>query len=155
MSKSKGNAIGIMDAPREMFGKVMSISDELMAAWYPMLLGTNARLADPNHEKQALAQTLVARFHGASVGAEVLAWWHAGRPADDEVAEVQVAAGPLFQVVRDAGGAKSGSDARRKIEQGGVRLGGERALDPAQKVTPGHHELEVGKKFKVRLLVVS
>jgi tyrosyl-tRNA synthetase len=152
MSKSKGNAIGITEPPRDMFGKVMSISDELMAGWYPALLGRDADLSDPNLSKQRLAEELVTRFHGAGAGEQVLAWWRAGRPAD-EVSEVRVASGPIVQIVRDAGAATSGSDARRKIEQGGVRLGGERVSDPRQVIAAGVYELEVGKKLRVRLVV--
>lgn len=152
MSKSKGNAIGICEPPRDMFGKVMSISDALMAAWYPPLLGADADMSDPNRSKQALAEGIVARFHGPAAAAEVLAWWRAGRPAD-EVHELRVSSGPIFQIVRDAGAATSGSDARRKIEQGGVRLGGERVSEPLQVIEPGRYELEVGKKVKLRLVV--
>jgi tyrosyl-tRNA synthetase len=152
MSKSKGNAIGISEPPRDMFGKVMSISDALMAAWYPPLLGADADMSDPNRSKQALAEGIVARFHGSAAAAEVLAWWRAGRPAD-EVHELRVSSGPIFQIVRDAGAATSGSDARRKIEQGGVRLGGERVSEPLQVIEPGRYELEVGKKVKLRLVV--
>lgn len=152
MSKSKGNAIGISEPPRDMFGKVMSISDTLMAAWYPPLLGADADLGDPNRSKQALAERIVARFHGPAAAAEVLAWWRAGRPVD-EVHELRVSSGPIFQIVRDAGAATSGSDARRKIEQGGVRLGGERVSEPLRVLEPGRYELEVGKKLKLRLVV--
>jgi tyrosyl-tRNA synthetase len=152
MSKSKGNAIGISEPPRDMFGKVMSISDTLMAAWYPPLLGAAADMGDPNRSKQELAETIVARFHGAAAALEVLAWWRAGRPVD-EVHELRVSSGPIFQIVRDAGAATSGSDARRKIEQGGVRLGGERVSEPLQVIAPGRYELEVGKKLKLRLVV--
>ncbi len=152
MSKSKGNAIGINDPARDMFGKAMSISDALMADWYPALLGEKADLTDPNASKQHLAERLVARFHTPAVAAEVLAWWRAGRPAD-ELSEVRVPSGPLFQVVRDAGAAASGSDARRKIEQGGVRVSGERIDDPRRVLAAGRYELDVGKKFRVLLVV--
>ncbi|HWO13474.1 MAG TPA: tyrosine--tRNA ligase [Polyangiaceae bacterium] len=152
MSKSKGNAIGITEAPRDMFGKVMSVSDELMVQWYSSLLGSRADLTDPNHGKQQLALRLVERFHGSAAANETLTWWRAGRPPD-EVNEVHVAAGPLFQIVRDAGAAISGGEARRKIEQGGVRVSGERIVDPHRNLAAGRYELEVGKKYKVRLVV--
>jgi tyrosyl-tRNA synthetase len=154
MSKSKGNAIGISEPPRDMFGKVMSISDALMAAWYPALLGAQASMSDPNRSKQELAERIVARFHGAVAARQVLAWWRAGRPVD-EVHEQRVSSGPVFQIVRDAGAAASGSDARRKIEQGGVRIGGERVEDPWRVLAPGRYELEVGKKLKLMLVVES
>lgn len=152
MSKSKGNAIGISEPPRDMFGKVMSISDTLMADWYPALLGAAADASDPNRSKQTLAERLVARFHGPAAAADALRWWRAGRPAD-AVEELRVSSGPIFQIVRDAGAATSGSDARRKIEQGGVRIGGERVDDPFRVLAPGRYELEVGKKLKLALRV--
>lgn len=152
MSKSKGNAIGISEPPRDMFGKVMSISDELMVGWYAALLGEKADLGDPNASKQRLAERLVARFHAPAVAAEVLAWWRAGRPVDT-LAEVRVASGPLFQILREARAAESGSVARRKIEQGGVRVSGERVVDPHRVLAAGRYELEVGKKLKVLLVV--
>jgi tyrosyl-tRNA synthetase len=157
MSKSKGNAIGITEPPRSMFGKIMSISDELMLDWYPALLGRRADTGDPNQSdpnlsKQALAEQIVARFHGPAAAAEVLVWWRAGRPAD-ELHELRVGSGPMFQIVRAAGAATSGSDARRKIEQGGVRVNGERVIDPNRVLEAGQYELEVGKKLRLRLVV--
>jgi tyrosyl-tRNA synthetase len=116
------------------------------------LLGAAADMGDPNGSKQELAERIVARFHGPAAAADVLAWWRASRPVD-EVHELRVSSGPIFQIVRDAGAATSGSDARRKIEQGGVRLGGERVSEPLQVVAPGRYELEVGKKLELRLVV--
>lgn len=152
MSKSKSNAIGISEPSQEMFGKVMSISDELMVDWYAALLGERIELLDPNASKQRLAERLVARFHSPTAAAEALSWWRAGRPVD-ALREVRVAAGPLFQVVRDSGAAESGSDARRKIEQGGVRVNGERVIDPRRVLAAGRYQLDVGKKFRAVLVV--
>jgi tyrosyl-tRNA synthetase len=152
MSKSKGNAIGIDEPPRAMFGKVMSISDTLMANGYPALLGSPADLVDPNRSKQQLAERLVARFHSAAAAAEALGWWRAGRPAD-EAEDTHGVSGPLFQVLRDAGAATSGSDARRKIERGGVRVSGERVEDPMRVLGAGSYDVEVGKKLRLRLVV--
>jgi ribosomal protein S4 len=69
------------------------------------------------------------------------------------VNERHVGSRALFQLVHHAGAAASGRDARRKIEQGGVRLGGERVVDPRRVIAPGRYELEVGKKFRVWLVV--
>jgi len=123
-----------------------------MADWYPALLGEKPGLSDPNECKQHLAERIVARFHAPTVAAEVLAWWRAGRPVD-QMAEVSVASGPLAQIVREVGAASSGGDARRKIEQGGVRVSGERIVDPRHELAAGRYELDVGKKFKVLLVV--
>src|SRR6266478_6564102 len=69
MSKSKGNYIGLNDAPKDMFGKTMSISDELMTRWYSLLLGSKAE-GHPMKAKKALAQFLVSQYHGEAAGAQ-------------------------------------------------------------------------------------
>lgn len=147
MSKSKGNHIGITDAPQDMFGKTMSISDDLMADWYRCLFDSSPTdlQAQPLEAKKRLAQDIVARFHGAAAAEQVRAWWDAGRPATD-VESVEVAAGALFAVLREAGMASSGGDARRKIQQGGVSLDGDRKQDPTWEVPAGTYEVRVGKK---------
>lgn len=154
MSKSKGNHIGITEKPEDMFGKVMSTSDALMAGWYPMLLEhTPPEVeSDPLGAKKALAQAMVARFHDAAAAERVRAWWDAGRPATD-VEELSVAAGPLFSVVTEAGMAKSKGDARRKIQQGGVSIDGERRADPHFTLEPGTYLLRVGKKNVKRVQI--
>ncbi|MFM8886221.1 MAG: tyrosine--tRNA ligase, partial [Chthoniobacterales bacterium] len=69
MSKSLGNSVGVNEAPGEMFGKVMSISDDLMARWYVLLLGRElSKDAHPMAAKKQLARALVERFHSADVG---------------------------------------------------------------------------------------
>ena len=153
MSKSKGNHIGITEPPDDMFGKVMSVSDELMQKWFPLLLGNELeRNADPLAEKKRLAKAMVARFHGSVPAEDTFSWWEAGRPPRN-VAEVRVTKGPLFSVVHKAGGATSGSDARRKIQQGGVTLNGERFTDPVLEVASGSYLLEVGKKWAAKITV--
>jgi tyrosyl-tRNA synthetase len=95
---------------------------------------------------------MVCRFHGASAADEVLDWWNAGRsPVDVEVIEVEVA--PLYQLLREVGAAKSGADARRKVQQGGVRVDGEHIDDPAVLLEPGSYLLQVGKKWAAQMLV--
>lgn len=147
MSKSKNNYVGITDAPEDMFGKVMSISDALMADWYPLLFGAAPPElgADPLAAKKALARRVLARFHSEAKAEEVFKWWEAGRPAKD-MERVSVPAGPLFKVVAAAKMATSGGDARRKITQGGVSLDGTRQTDPVFAVAPGAYVLKVGKR---------
>jgi tyrosyl-tRNA synthetase len=156
MSKSKGNHVGITEKPEGMFGKVMSISDDLMRQWYPLLLETTPAEADtdPLAAKKALAQAMVARFHGREAADDVRGWWDAGRPARD-LEEVEVPAGPLFSVVARAGMATSNGDARRKIQQGGVALDGERRSDPHFAVAPGSYLVKVGKKSTKRVVVTA
>jgi tyrosyl-tRNA synthetase len=153
MSKSKNNHIGVTHAPREMFGLAMSISDETMATWYPLLLGKSLPSdAHPRDAKVALAQDIVARFHDQRAAEEVEAWWRAGRPTDD-AAVLEAGAGPIFKLVTALGAATSGGDARRKIEQGGVSINGERVSDPLFEVLPGAYELKVGKKWSAKINV--
>jgi tyrosyl-tRNA synthetase len=154
MSKSKGNHVGITEPPEDMFGKIMSISDELMESWYPRLLDETPDIVatDPLEAKKQLAGAMVRRFHGSDAAAAVRSWWDAGRPlTTTEVA--RAASGPLYQVVHAVGAAKSNADARRKIQQGGVSVEGERITDPNQVVGPGEVDIKVGKKFQVRCRV--
>lgn len=154
MSKSKGNHVGITERPEDMFGKIMSISDELMRAWYPHLLDhTPPEVdSDPLFAKKALAEAMVRRFHGPDAAVAVRSWWDAGRPAVD-VETVEVAPGPLYAVVASAGMAKSNGDAKRKIVQGGVMVEGVRRDDPHFAVDAGTYELRVGKKSVKRVIV--
>lgn len=156
MSKSKGNYVGITDPPEDMFGKVMSVTDETMWGWYPLLLGRapDPRSSEANEAKKALAEAMVARFHGEAIGREIRAWWEAGRPPRD-LETVTVGAGPLFSVVKQAGCAESNADARRKITQGGVSLDEERLTDPARAIAPGTYLLRVGKKQVKRIAVTE
>ncbi len=152
MSKSKGNHVAILDEPDTMFGKIMSISDELMAQWYPLLLGREVVDGQPLESKKALAAALVERFWGAAAARDTLEWWNADRPPRN-VERREVASAPLFKVVQLAGGAQSGSDAQRKIKGGGVYLDGVRQQDPMAVIAPGSYQLRVGKLWVVQLQV--
>jgi tyrosyl-tRNA synthetase len=153
MSKSKGNHVGITDAPHDMFGKVMSISDDTLFGWFPLLLGEEAdRSVNPRDEKMRLAGRIVTRFHDAQAAEQTRDWWLAGRPTEQDK-RVQTESGPLYKVVHAVGAADSGSDARRKISQGGVQLNGERWSDPLQVVPAGEYDLKVGKKWAAKLSV--
>ncbi len=154
MSKSKGNHIGITETSENVFGKVMSISDETMWLWYPMLtdLEPDSKTEDPLEAKKKLAVEVVSRTHGLQEANDIRAWWEAGRPPRT-LNTVRVPSGPLYQVVFASGLAKSGKDARRKIEQGGVSLEGARHTDAAFAVSPGTYLLRVGKKSMAKLVV--
>jgi tyrosyl-tRNA synthetase len=152
MSKSKGNHVAILDEPDTMFGKIMSISDTLMAQWYPLLLGRGLGEAQPLQGKKALAAAMVERFWGPAAARDTMDWWNADRPPRN-VERREVAPGPLFKLVHAAGGAQSGSDAQRKIKGGGVYLDGTRQQDPSAVIAPGDYQLRVGKLFVVQLHV--
>jgi tyrosyl-tRNA synthetase len=152
MSKSKGNHVGITEPADDMFGKIMSISDETMPGWYERLLPSTPATPDPLAAKKALAQAMVARFHGAPAADDTLAWWNAGRPPRN-LDEAEVDSGPLYEVLAAAGLADSRSDARRKITQGGVTVGEAKMVQPNTVIAPGEYLVRVGKKTSKRVRV--
>ena len=143
MSKSLGNYVGILDSPDEMFGKIMSISDDLMARWYAILEPHDATaIADevrsgslhPREAKAQLAARQVAKFHGQAAAdlarqrfderfrkhelpESMVPSWDAGEPLPSEIV--------VPALLTRAGLTKSNSDARRLIAQGAVRIDGQ------------------------------
>jgi tyrosyl-tRNA synthetase len=175
MSKSLGNYIGVVESAGEMFGKVMSVSDDLMWRYYLLLTDetegaiealrsqVTAGALHPKAVKLDLAQRIVRDFHGAAPAAQAAQAFEArfARGEMDEsslpIIEVQVPAGgsvALSRVLVDAGLAASTSEAARKIQQGGVRLGRERVTLVTTRVDGSQPDLllEVGRKA-VRLSV--
>jgi tyrosyl-tRNA synthetase len=160
MSKSSGNYIGVDEPPEEIFGKVMSIPDEVMPTYYSLL--THERFdpdEHPNQAKRRLARTIVEQFHGdAAAGA---AEEHFDRlfkqhELPDDIPEFPLPEGdPLHvpAILRDAFGV-SGAEARRLLASGGVRVNGEQLaagdLDvPAERLEGA--TVQVGKRRFVRL----
>jgi tyrosyl-tRNA synthetase len=170
MSKSKGNYVGITDAPDEMFGKLMSISDDLMWTYYELLssLSIEALAAlraecasgrNPRDAKVGLAAEMVARFHGkaaAEAAREAFdARFSRGVLDVDALPQVRVAGAPvaIAQLLRQAGLAASGSEAMRNLEQGGVRIDGEKVSDKGLKLAAGSYVVQVGKRRAARVVV--
>jgi tyrosyl-tRNA synthetase len=164
MSKSFGNAVGVTEAPGEMYGKTLSIPDEQIAPWYSLLLGSEPP-ADlgPRDAKHALARALVTRFHSADAAAE--AAQHFERviiegEAPDEIDEAEVVAADgvvhLPAAIASAFG-RSRSEARRLLAQGGVKLDGEPlaadVLDLPVEALDGR-VMKLGKRHFRRLRVV-
>ena len=142
MSKSLGNSVGVNETPGEMFGKVMSVSDELMARWYVLLLGREiAKDEHPMAAKKELARALVERFHSAADAARALEEFEkrfSGRDLENaELPSFKPAVG-LIDVITAAaeayaqcfGQSKSRSDVRRLVTQGSVQWRGEKVTDP-------------------------
>lgn len=171
MSKSKHNYIGITETADEMFGKVMSISDTLMWDWYNLLsLKSNAAIAElksecengrnPRDAKVLLAKEIVARFHDDKAAdaaeAEFNNRFRAGAVPSD-IPEVNVAAPDgeigIARLIKEAGLCPSTGEANRNIDQGGVRLEGERISDRGFKVKPGTYTLQVGKRRWAKVTV--
>ncbi len=171
MSKSKGNYVGIKEPPAEMFGKLMSISDDLMWRYYELLSARSieqiAQLrrateegSNPRDAKVALAQEIVTRFHSAAAAAHALEEFEARfrrGAVPEDLQEVAVAVpGPgnslaLPVVLKQAGLVSSTSEAVRSIEQGAVRIDGQRIGDRALQLHKGIHVIQVGKRRWARV----
>ena len=151
MSKSYGNAIGMTDAPADMFGKVMSMPDGDMALWFEQLTRlapeeVAALLAGhPRAAKARLAQELTAFYHGAAAAADAARAFDRlfkDKAVPEDVPEVRFGADwpaqgvPLAVLLREVGLAESGSKARQAIEQGGVRVAGEIVRDAQALIPP-------------------
>ncbi len=162
MSKSLGNYVGVDEEPEASYGKLMSVSDTLMWRYYELLTSEDfgalkAQVAEgklhPMAAKQRLARQLVARFHGEGAAERAEAEFnkvHRSREMPTEVETATVAAGGnAFGVLVEAGLASSGSEARRLISQGGVRVEEEK-IGPEFRFEAGREYLvQVGKrKFK-------
>ncbi len=169
MSKSKNNYVGITETPDSMFGKIMSISDSLMWNYYELLssktLDEIAALKqateageNPRNIKVALAQEIITRFHNAAAAEKALADFEArfrdGQIPED-MPEVTLPAGPLgiVAVLREAGLAPSGSEATRNIQQGGVKVDGQKVEDKALQLSAGTYVVQVGKRKFARVTI--
>ena len=135
MSKSLGNYVGVTDPPEEMFGKLMSIPDEAMAEYYRLLLGCDQPAGPPNEAKRELARRIVDRFHGEGAGAGAEEHFNrvfVQRGVPDEIPSWDISPytgnAPgiiLLPQLIGSGFELSSSEARRLIQQGGVKLDGE------------------------------
>ena len=140
MSKSLGNFVGVSEAASDMFGKLMSISDELMARYYPLLLGQPLDpAAHPLEAKKHLASAIVETYHSRAAAEKTLKEWNARfsekRLADAELPKFRAKNTDLVSIVVSAyanafSQTKSRADARRLIEQGSIQLNGEKLRDP-------------------------
>ena len=172
MSKSLGNYIGIDETPREIFGKVMSVSDELMWRYFDLLsFRDSAEIArlrasvasglNPRDVKVMLGQELVTRFHSRGSAEEALAEFEARfrqGVLPDDMPELSLHIdGPvsLVQVLKQAGLTASTSEALRMIEQGAVRANGDKVSDRSLTITVGETViLQVGKRKFAKVTLV-
>jgi tyrosyl-tRNA synthetase len=171
MSKSLGNYIGIDESPNEMFGKVMSIPDGLLPKYFELLTGiSNAELQElkgelqqglvnPRDVKMKLAMELVNRFLGTGAAQDALRHWQTvfqKGTIPDDIPSVQIAPGAqwIVKALVEFGLCTSNNEARRSVEQGGVRLDGEKVESPdAQVDLKDGSVLQVGKRKFVRCRV--
>ena len=167
MSKSLGNYVGIAEPPQEIFGKLMSISDELMWRYIDLLsFAPPAEIKawkseHPRDVKVRFAKEIVSRFHSAAA-AERAAMDFASRFREGEMPEempevtLKAPAGGILiaQLLKQANLTPSTSEAQRMIEQGGVKLDGERVSDKALKIPAGRTVVaQVGKRKFGRITV--
>jgi len=169
MSKSKNNYVGISEAPNDMFGKLMSISDDLMWSYFTLLSRrAEAEIAgfqadcmagrNPRDIKVLLAQEIVSRFHNSKSADDALADFNnrARGGIPDELPEVAMAlpeggAIGIGALLKQAGLVPSTSEALRMVEQGGVRVDGAVVSDKALKLGAGTFVVQVGKRKFARV----
>ncbi len=167
MSKSKNNYIGISESPDSMFGKLMSISDDLMWTYFELLsLRPMAEIEafrretqegrNPRDIKVLLAIEIVDRFHGTGAGQKALANFEArfrDGALPDDMPEVNLAGAPMgiLHLLRQAGLCASGSEAQRNVQQGGVRVDGQRIEDKSLTLQAGTYVVQVGKRKFARV----
>lgn len=174
MSKSLGNTIGIDEPARDMFGKIMSLSDPLMWRYYELLsLDTSlqelaamreqadAGEANPRDFKARLGREIVARFHDAGAAEDAVTEFQqrfkkGALPDDMPECQVSAAGGrlPITNLLKEAALTRSTTEARRMIEQGAVRMDGERVEDLGMEVAAGTTGVfQVGKRRFARVTV--
>lgn len=174
MSKSLGNYIGIQEAPKEMFGKIMSISDELMWRYYELLsFKSNTEIegfkhsvaegANPRDIKMLLAMEIIERFHSLSAAEHAkeafIAQFQRGALPED-IQEITLhtdkAFMPIANLLKEAQLTTSTSEAFRLIQEGAVRIDGNKIEDKALTIAVGStHLIQVGKRRFGRVLVCS
>lgn len=173
MSKSLGNYIGITEVPSEIFGKIMSVSDELMWRYIELLSFESLETIDgwreqinaganPRDTKVRFAQEIVARFHGPAAAGQALNDFEARfrqGAIPDVMPEVSLQADngslSITQVLKQAGLTTSTSDAMRMIEQGGVKMDGNKISDKTWVLSAGTCVVvQVGKRKFARVTII-
>jgi tyrosyl-tRNA synthetase len=165
MSKSKGNYIGLNDKPKDMFGKTMSIADDLMWKWYELLLGKTAgEIADlkkghPMEAKKSLAHAVVAQYHGrvvADAAQEEFEKQFSKRELKEIARILPVAPGNIriIELIEKAHKFNSRSEIRRLIQGGGISIDGQKVMDEMALVSVRDGMiLKVGKLIVIKLAV--
>lgn len=168
MSKSKHNYIGVTEAPKEMFGKIMSISDDLMWSYYDLLSfknideikavhdKCNSGEMNPRDAKIELGREIVARYHGedaANAAVEGFKSQFAKGALPDDIPEVTVTSTTIPNLLKDAGLCASTSDAMRMIKQSAVKCAGKVITDKGAPVEKGTAIWQVGKRRFAKVTV--
>ena len=172
MSKSLNNYIGIDESPNEMFGKIMSVSDELMWRYFELLSfrpmdeidGFKKEIeqgANPRDIKFKLAEEIITRFHDAKAAAAAQADFinrFSNNAIPDDMPEVEISVGsdgmPLANVLKEAGLVASTSDAHRMVKQGAVKIDAEKVADSRQILKAGFESvMQVGKRKFAKVIL--
>jgi len=168
MSKSKGNYVGVTDEPSNMFGKIMSVSDDMMGNYYTLLtdlpMEQIAEMTDPKttHPKQAkvlLGKAIVAQFHGPQAAEAAAAEFEkvfAQGQLPEDMRELALPGLPMSvkNLLTTCKLVETGGEAKRMVQQGGVSIDGRKATDPNAEITPRDGMVvQVGKRRFARLRV--
>jgi tyrosyl-tRNA synthetase len=170
MSKSKGNYIGVTDDPGDMFGKVMSISDDMMENYFTLLTDlpverilelTNPEKTHPKEAKVLLAKMIVSQFYGddaAQSAAEQFEKVFAQKQLPDEITEFKLSAEPVAvkQLLIACKLVETGGEAKRMCVQSAVTIDGQKIADSNAQITPANGmTIQVGKRKFARIVVES
>jgi len=150
MSKSKGNYIGVTDEPRDMFGKIMSISDDMMGNYFTLLTDipadrikelVNPQKTHPKEAKVLLGKTIVKQFYDEAAAQTAAAEFErvfAQKQLPDDMPSVKISSESVSAVklLVQCGLVSSGGEAKRLIAQGGITINGEKVNDPNESITP-------------------
>jgi tyrosyl-tRNA synthetase len=169
MSKSLGNYVGINEAPNEQFGKIMSISDDLMWKYWELVTDVSVKdiaamkTRHPKEVKEDLAATIITQYHGATAASAAREHFQSvfsqkELPADIETKKLPVNATPikLTKLLASLGLAPSVTEAQRLIESGAVHLNDQRVTNVKAEFdvsAPGEHTFKVGKRRFLRVIV--
>ncbi len=164
MSKSYGNAVGLTDAPRDMFGKLMSIPDRMMSRYFELLTDTvpaemaamRSGKAHPMESKKRLATTIVAEYHDSDAAKDAREYFESKfqrREVPQDVPVFRIAEELwICELLKQLGFAASTNEARRLVGQGAVRVDRQTVSDVNFHFVPGQHRiLEVGKRRVARI----
>ncbi len=168
MSKSKGNYIGVTDEPNDMFGKVMSISDDMMANYFTLLTDlptekiaelTDSQKTHPKETKVLLAKTIISQFYDSGAADSAAGQFEkvfAQKQLPDEMPEFTLSAEPISvkQLLVNCKLVESGGDAKRMCAQSAVTIDGQKVTDPNIQITPANGmTIQVGKRKFAKIKV--
>jgi len=171
MSKSKDNYIGVTDEPKDMFGKVMSISDDMMENYFTLLSNVvpakvselvNPQLTHPKEAKVILGKAIVTEFYDLATAEATAVQFnkvHAQQQFPDEIPEIEIVSGQAVscaQIVFRCDLVSSSSEAKRMIKQSAVKIDGQKINDPNEQITPKNGMIvQVGRRKFAKIKIVE